>query len=90
MFPVFKWSVFRFPLFLKQECHDKLVWLLGRLVKLLVDDGRQPQVKLSFLFSHYYFFLYWFDSLSIEYYDSVKERLPLMVTIQPWVFITKC
>ena len=36
------------------------------------------------------FFLYWFDSLSIEYYDSVKERLPLMVTIQPWVFITKC
>ena len=48
-------------------------------------------------------FLYWCYSLSIEYYDSMKEWLsnpyssilgevwmPLMVTIQPWVFIAMC
>jgi len=29
-------------IYTKQECREKLVWLLGRLVQLLVEDGRKP------------------------------------------------
>ena len=30
------------PLQTEEECRDKLKWLLGRLVKLLAEDGRTP------------------------------------------------
>ena len=65
--------------------------LASRTIGKTPGRWRKAASGKTFLFVFPFFFIwYWFDSLSIEYYDYVKERLPLMVTIQPWVFITKC